>query len=182
MTEEIIISGFGGQGIMLTGQLITYAGMLENKQVSWIPSYGPEMRGGTANCSIIISDDPIGTPIVSEPTAVVAMNVPSFEKFEPALQPGGVLLINSSLVERVATRTDIMAYQIPANNIAGELGNSRVANMVILGALITAIGSVQTKSVMKAFVKTFAKKPELVSINDRAILLGAQYFTTLTNC
>lgn len=182
MTEEIIISGFGGQGIMLMGQLITYAGMLENKQVSWIPSYGPEMRGGTANCSIIISDDPIGTPIVSEPTAVVAMNLPSIEKFEPALQPGGVLLINSSLVEHAATRTDIMVYQIPANNIAGELGNSRVANMVILGALITAIGSVQTKSVMEAFVKTFAKKPELVSINDQAILLGAQYLTRLTNC
>lgn len=182
MTEEIIISGFGGQGIMLMGQLITYAGMLENKQVSWIPSYGPEMRGGTANCSIIISDDPIGTPIVSEPTAVVAMNLPSIEKFEPALQPGGVLLINSSLVERAATRTDIMVYQIPANNIAGELGNSRVANMVILGALITAIGSVQTKSVMKAFTKTFAKKTELVSINDQAILLGAQYLTRLRNC
>ncbi|MDF2636084.1 MAG: pyruvate/ketoisovalerate oxidoreductase, gamma subunit [Pelosinus sp.] len=181
MTEEIIMSGFGGQGIMLMGQLITYAGMLENKEVSWIPSYGPEMRGGTANCSIIISDDPIGTPIVSEPTAVVAMNSPSVEKFEPSIQSGGVLVINSSLVEHVITRADIRVYQIPANNIAGELGNSRVANMVILGALVTAIGTVQTKSVMTAFAKTFVKKPALLSINEQAILRGAQYLTTLKN-
>lgn len=174
MTEEIIMSGFGGQGIMLMGQLITYAGMLENKQVSWIPSYGPEMRGGTANCSIIISDDPIGAPTIAEPTAVVAMNLPSIEKFEPVIQPGGVLIINSSLVERTSTRSDIKVYQVPANDIAVELGNSRVANMVIVGALVAAIGTVQSESVIKAFAKLFARKPELLSINEKAILRGTQ--------
>jgi 2-oxoglutarate ferredoxin oxidoreductase subunit gamma len=177
MTEEIIIAGFGGQGIMLMGQLMTYAGMLENKQVSWIPSYGPEMRGGTANCSIIISDDPIGAPIISEPTTVVAMNLPSVEKFESAIQPKGVLIVNSSLVEYTAMRTDISIYQIPANNIAEELGNIRVANMVILGALVSVIGIVQSESVIKAFSKIFASKPELLSINEQAILHGAQYIT-----
>jgi 2-oxoglutarate ferredoxin oxidoreductase subunit gamma len=177
MTEEIIIAGFGGQGIMLMGQLMTYAGMLENKQVSWIPSYGPEMRGGTANCSVIISDDPIGAPIVSEATAVVAMNLPSIEKFESVLQPGGVLIVNSSLIEYTTSRTDISVYQIPANNIAEELGNSRVANMVILGALVAAIGIVQSDSVIKAFAKVFVKKPELLSINEQAIQYGAQYIT-----
>jgi 2-oxoglutarate ferredoxin oxidoreductase subunit gamma len=177
MTEEIIIAGFGGQGIMLMGQMMTYAGMLENKQVSWIPSYGPEMRGGTANCSIIISDDPIGAPIVTEPTAVIAMNLPSVEKFESVIQPDGVLIVNSSLVEYTPTRTDISVYQIPANNIAEELGNSRVANMVILGALVTAIGIVQSESVIKAFAQIFVKKPELLPINKQAILSGAQYIT-----
>jgi 2-oxoglutarate ferredoxin oxidoreductase subunit gamma len=100
MTHEIVMAGFGGQGVMLMGQLMTYAGMLEGKHVSWIPSYGPEMRGGTANCSVIISDEPIGAPIVSEPTTVVAMNLPSLDKFEPVLQAGGNLIINSSLIER----------------------------------------------------------------------------------
>ncbi len=177
MTAEIIIAGFGGQGIMLMGQLMTYAGMLENKQVSWIPSYGPEMRGGTANCSVIISDDPIGAPIVSEATAVVAMNLPSIEKFESALQPGGVLIVNSSLIEYTVSRNDISVYQIPANSVAAELGNSRVANMVILGALVAAIDIVQPDSVIKAFAKVFTKKPELFSINEQAILYGARYIT-----
>ncbi|GMA99600.1 2-oxoacid:acceptor oxidoreductase family protein [Pelosinus sp. IPA-1] len=181
MTEEIIISGFGGQGIMLMGQLLAYAGMLENKQVSWIPSYGPEMRGGTANCSTIISENPIGAPTVSEPTAVVAMNLPSIEKFETAIQPGGILIINSSLVEWNATRTDLRVYQIPANEISLEFNNSRVSNMVILGALVTAIGTIQSESVIKAFAKIFAKKTEILWMNEQAILRGSQYITALMN-
>ena len=174
MTEEIIMSGFGGQGIMLMGQLIAYAGMIENRQVSWIPSYGPEMRGGTANCSIIISDEPIGAPTISEPTAVVAMNLPSIEKFEPVIQTGGVLIINSSLVQYTSSRNDIKVYQVPANDLAAELGNVRVANMIIVGALVAAIGTVQSESVIKAFAKLFAKKPQLLSINEKAILQGTQ--------
>ena len=175
MTSEIIMAGFGGQGIMLIGQLLTYAGMIENKQVSWIPSYGPEMRGGTANCSVIVSDDPIGAPIVTEPTALIAMNLPSLDKFEPQLQPGGVIIINSSLIEREIKRSDIRAYKIPANEVASELGNSRVANMVVLGALIEATGAVSKESVNKAFAKMFAKKPELLEINSQAINRGATY-------
>jgi 2-oxoglutarate ferredoxin oxidoreductase subunit gamma len=173
MTHEIVMSGFGGQGVMLMGQLMTYAGMLENKQVSWIPSYGPEMRGGTANCSVIISDEPVGAPIVSEPTTVVAMNLPSLDKFEPTLQAGGNLIINSSLIERGAKRSDVNVYLVPSNDIANELGNTKVANMVVLGAIIAATKAVSQESVLKAFAKMFAKKPELLAINEQAIKRGA---------
>lgn len=175
MTHEIIMAGFGGQGVMLMGQLLTYAGMIENKQVSWIPSYGPEMRGGTANCSVIIADEPIGAPIVSEPNLVIAMNLPSLDKFEPLLQPGGILIINSSLIERGAKRSDITTYQIPANEIAAELGNTKTANMVMLGAIIGAAQVVSADAVLKAFAKMFAKKPELLAINESAIRRGMQY-------
>jgi 2-oxoglutarate ferredoxin oxidoreductase subunit gamma len=175
MTQEIIMSGFGGQGVMLMGQLLTYAGMIEEKNVSWIPSYGPEMRGGTANCSVIISDDPIGAPIVSEPNAVVAMNLPSIGKFEPALQPGGVMIINSSLVNKGASRADIKSYEVPANDIAVELGNVKVANMVILGALVAASNAVKGESLVQAFAKVFAKKPQLLSINEQAIQRGMEF-------
>jgi len=178
MTHEIIMAGFGGQGVMLMGQLITYAGMLENKYVSWIPSYGPEMRGGTANCSVIVSEEPIGAPIVNEPTAVVAMNLPSLDKFEPLITPGGILIINSSLIERGPKRTDIKAYQLPSNDIASELGNMKVANMVVLGAVIAATGAVSHESVMKAFAKMFAKKPGLLAINEKAIQRGAEFIAS----
>jgi 2-oxoglutarate ferredoxin oxidoreductase subunit gamma len=174
MTHEIIIAGFGGQGVMVMGQLLTYAGMLEGKSVSWIPSYGPEMRGGTANCSIIISDEPIGAPIVTEASAVVAMNLPSLDKFEPALKKDGILLINSSLIERDAERTDISAYKVAANDIANELGNAKVANMVALGALVAATGAVDAASVLQAFEKMFAKRPELLEINRSALTAGAK--------
>jgi 2-oxoglutarate ferredoxin oxidoreductase subunit gamma len=174
MTYEIVMAGFGGQGVMLMGQLITYAGMLENKHVSWIPSYGPEMRGGTANCSVIISDEPIGAPIVSEPATVVAMNLPSLEKFEPTLQAGGTLIINSSLIERNANRSDVKVYYVPSNDIAGELGNTKVANMVVLGAVIAITGAVTCESVLKAFAKMFAKKPGLLAVNEEAIRRGSE--------
>lgn len=174
MIHEIVMAGFGGQGVMLIGQLMTYGGMLANKQVSWIPSYGPEMRGGTANCSVIVSDEPIGAPIVSEPTAVIAMNLPSLDKFEPLLVPGGILIINSSLIERKAKRDDIQVHYVAANDIAAELGNSKVANMVVLGALLAATNAVDSESVLKAFGKMFAKKPELLSINQQALNRGAQ--------
>ena len=174
MIHEVIMAGFGGQGIMLIGQLLTYGGMLANKQVSWIPSYGPEMRGGTANCSVIVADEPIGAPIVTEPTAVIAMNLPSLDKFESSIVTGGVLIINSSLIERKATRDDIHVYYVPANDIATELGNAKVANMVILGALLAATKVVDNDSVLKAFTKMFAKKPELLAINKQALLHGSQ--------
>lgn len=180
MTNEIIMSGFGGQGIMLMGQLITYAGMLENKNVSWIPSYGPEMRGGTAYCSIIISDDPVGAPIVTEPTIVVAMNLPSLDKFESSLRPGGTLIINSSLIERDANRTDIKVFKVPANDIASELGNNKVTNMVVLGSIIEATKSVAAESVLKAFAKMFAKKPSLLEINETALRRGADYILDIS--
>jgi len=175
MIHEMIMAGFGGQGVMLMGQLLTYAGMLDNKQVSWIPSYGPEMRGGTANCSVIISDEPIGSPIVTEPTLVVAMNLPSMDKFESALQPGGVLIVNSSLIKREAKRDDIKVIKVPANDMAADLGNIKTANMVIVGVLIGATGIVPEETVLKAIAKMFAQKPELLEINKQAIQRGRQF-------
>jgi len=114
MNKEMIFAGFGGQGVMLMGQILAYAGMLEGQQVSWFPAYGPEMRGGTANCSVFIGDEPVGTPIVTDPSVVVAMNLPSLDKFESALPAGGTLLINSSLIDRKPHRTDVKTYFIPA--------------------------------------------------------------------
>ena len=128
MNKEMIFAGFGGQGVMLMGQILAYAGMLEGQQVSWFPAYGPEMRGGTANCSIIIGDEPVGTPIVTEPSVVVAMNLPSLDKFEPMLPVGGTLLINSSLIDRKPHRTDVKTHFVLCNDIAQELGNLKVAN------------------------------------------------------
>ena len=175
MNHEIIMAGFGGQGVMLIGQLMTYGGMLAQKQVSWIPSYGPEMRGGTANCSVIVADEPIGSPIVTEPTAVIAMNLPSLDKFESALLPGGVLIINSSLIVKKSGRTDITAYYVPANNLAHELGNAKAANMVMLGALLAATNAVDTEPLLKALEKMFAKRPELLDINKQALQRGYQH-------
>lgn len=172
MRQEIIIAGFGGQGVLLMGQILTLAGMLEDKHVSWIPSYGPEMRGGTANCSVIISDEPIGSPVVYEATAVVVMNLQSLNKFEAAVQPKGVLIINSSLIEKAAKRDDIEVYRVPVNDIAAELGNAKMANMVGLGALIAATGAIQSESLYKAFAKKFAAKPGLLTANKEAIQRG----------
>ncbi len=139
MQTEIILSGFGGQGIMFAGQILTYAAMDAGKEVTWIPSYGPEMRGGTANCTVVIADEEIGSPVVKNPDAVLAMNLPSLDKYEPMVKPGGVLVINSSMVDRPARRTDISVVSIPCNEIAEELGNARLANMVAAGALLAGM-------------------------------------------
>jgi 2-oxoglutarate ferredoxin oxidoreductase subunit gamma len=175
MSNDIVLAGFGGQGILLMGQLLAYAGMIENRHVSWIPSYGPEMRGGTANCSVIIADEPVGSPIVTEPNLVVAMNLPSLDKFELALQSGGILIINSSLIQKEATRSDISVYKVPANELAQELGNLKVANMIVLGAIVAASEAVKDESALQAFAKLFAKKPQLVEINKLALQKGAEY-------
>jgi len=149
--ERVICAGFGGQGVMSMGQLLTYAGMLEGKNVSWLPSYGPEMRGGTANCTVMISDNPIGSPLIDKNgTAAIVMNLPSLFKFEGDMEKGGKLLINSSLIDRKATRDDIDVYYIPANDIAVELGNGKVANIVMLGAFIELTGAVKKESVIEA--------------------------------
>ena len=142
MEERIIIAGFGGQGVMALGQLLTYSGMIEDRKVSWLPSYGPEMRGGTANCNVIVSSDKVGSPVVVEATSSIMMNRPSLDKFEESMVAGGKLFINSSLIDRKTKRDDLDAYYIPANDIANELGNPRVANMVMLGAFLEATKAV----------------------------------------
>ena len=172
MRQEIIIAGFGGQGVLLMGQILTYAGMLEDKHVSWIPSYGPEMRGGTANCSVIVSNNPIGSPIVYEPTAAVVMNLQSLDKFGPMVQSGGVLIVNSSLIEKELKRDDIEIYRVPVSEIGAELGNPKMANMVALGGLIAATQAVEVEALYQAFAKKFAARPELLTANKQAIQRG----------
>jgi 2-oxoglutarate ferredoxin oxidoreductase subunit gamma len=168
------MSGFGGQGVMVMGQLLTYAGMLENKKVTWMPSYGPEMRGGTANCSVIIADEPIGSPVISEATAAVVMNLPSLDRFEAAVKTDGALIVNSSLIDKAVTRKDIKAYCVPINDIANELGSVKMINMVALGALLAAADVVAEESVIAAFAKKFASKPHLVATNQEALRRGYQ--------
>jgi 2-oxoglutarate ferredoxin oxidoreductase subunit gamma len=176
MTSEIICAGFGGQGVLLMGQIIAYAGMVEDKNVSWMPSYGPEMRGGTANCCVIVSDDPVGSPVVTEADAVIVMNKPSLDKYESALKPGGTLFINSSLIDKKATRSDVNVHYIPVNDIATEIGNPRVANIVMLGAYIASSAAVSKDSVIKAVEYVLGKgKSHLIPINEKAFDEGAKH-------
>ena len=136
METSIIVSGFGGQGVLFAGQVLAYTGMDHGKEVTWIPSYGPEMRGGTASCTVIISDEEIGGPIVSHPSIVLALNLPSFEKYEPLVQEGGLLIVNSSIVMTRSERTDIDVVYVNANEIATEMGSVKMMNMAILGAMV----------------------------------------------
>lgn len=174
MDERIIIAGFGGQGVMAMGQLLTYSGMIEDKNVAWLPSYGPEMRGGTANCNVLISDEPIGAPVVTEATAAVVMNLPSLDKFEKDVVPGGKLFINSSLIDKKCSRDDIDVYYVPVNDLANELGNAKVANMVMLGAFLELTNAVKVDSILEAFKKVFGEnKSHLLPINENALEKGA---------
>ncbi len=175
MQERVIMAGFGGQGVMSMGQLLTYAGMIEDKNVSWLPSYGPEMRGGTANCNVIVSSDPIGSPIITEATAAIVMNRPSLDKFEDDIVANGNLVINSSLINRKAEREDVNVYYVPANEIAVELGNSKVANMVMLGAYLELTKVVKTETIVEALKKVFGeRKAHLLPLNEKALAKGAE--------
>ncbi|NLM42428.1 MAG: 2-oxoacid:ferredoxin oxidoreductase subunit gamma [Clostridiales bacterium] len=174
MTHQIIMAGFGGQGVMSMGRILAEAGLKEGKNVSWLPSYGPEMRGGTANCSVIISDEPVGAPTVTEATAAIVMNRPSLDKFEKDVLPGGHLFINSSLIDRKATREDINVYYIPANEIADELGTGKIANMVMLGAYIKVTNAAKEETIMEYIEEIFSgKKAELIPLNKEALKRGA---------
>jgi 2-oxoglutarate ferredoxin oxidoreductase subunit gamma len=175
MTYEITLAGFGGQGILFLGKMIATAGMLEGKDVSWIPSYGPEMRGGTANCSVVVSDRRIGTPVVSHPNVLVAMNRPSLEKFEPKMQPGGFLLVNRTLIEIPHTRTDIDVSYVDITALAGDVGNPRLANVVALGALIARVPVVGRDAVIAGLTKELAgKKAAMLDLNLRALAVGQE--------
>jgi 2-oxoglutarate ferredoxin oxidoreductase subunit gamma len=168
-TTKLFFAGSGGQGVLLMGQMITYSAMLEDKSATFLPSYGPEMRGGTANCTVVVSDKPVGCPLIYEADAIVVMNLPSLIKFEPMVKPGGVLLINSSMVSQSATRTDIKVLNIPINEIAIELGNTKVGNMVMLGALVRATNVVTEDSIRQMMHKTFTgAKAALNELNERA--------------
>lgn len=179
MTEaRVIIAGFGGQGILMIGKLLAHAGMMEGKQVTWLPSYGPEMRGGTANCNVIISDELIGAPIVTEATCVIAMNLPSLDRFESSVQPGGWLLLNSSLIPRSATRPDVQSLAIPVNELAQQQGSQRVANVVMLGAFIALTQAVRKASIIEAIEDVLGPgKQHLLGFNLKALDAGMAFAT-----
>ncbi len=174
MLEEVIVAGFGGQGVLLVGELLAEAGLLEGKHVSWIPSYGAEMRGGTAHCMVAISDQPIVSPVVETPSALLIFNTPSLIKFTPQLRPHGMLVINSSLVEDPVNRRDINVYRIPASDVANELKNGQVANMVMMAAYIALSKVVLLDSFSSAMEKQLQKKPQMLPINRQAIEAGAR--------
>lgn len=175
MRHEIIMSGFGGQGVLLMGQILAYAGMLENQNVAWFPSYGPEMRGGTANCSVIITDGSTGSPVVGQPNAAVVLNLPSLDKFEPLVKSDGVIIVNSSIIDKEVQRKDIKAYRVPVTELAAELGNQKMANMVALGALLAATDAVNMETLFAAFAEKFAAKTKLIAPNKEAILKGYDF-------
>ena len=176
MHEEVIISGFGGQGALFAGQLLTYTGMDEGWHVTWIPSYGPEMRGGTAHCIVILSDDSIGSPIIRQPTIAIAMNPASMEKYEPLVRAGGLLVANSTLVRARSDRDDIKTLYVPANELAAELGNVKMANVVLLGAMLGAREILSIESVKRTLDHHIPEKRQhIVAPNKRALDRGAQY-------
>jgi 2-oxoglutarate ferredoxin oxidoreductase subunit gamma len=174
MHEEIVIAGFGGQGVQLMGQLLAKSGMEEEKYVSFLPSYGPEMRGGTTNCNVILSDEPVGSPIVSEPTSAMVLNLPSMTKFEPTVLKDGILIVNSSLIDVRSDRTDIRTFYIPANDIAHDVGNARTANMVMIGAYLALTNAVSVDSFMHCLKEAFGeRRAHLLDVNRKAIDAGA---------
>jgi 2-oxoglutarate ferredoxin oxidoreductase subunit gamma len=172
-TSEVIISGFGGQGTLFAGQILAYAGMDAGNHVTWIPSYGPEMRGGKARCTVVVSDEEIGSPIVRRPSAAIVMNIPSMEAYEPAVKPGGVLVVNSSLIDLTSQREDITVIYVPATEMATEMGNVRVANMILLGAWAVATGVLAPEQLGQALADHLPEgRQKLVPINQEALRRG----------
>ena len=176
MTTNILLAGFGGQGILFAGKFLAYQGLLEEKKISWLPSYGPEMRGGTANCNVIISDEDVGSPIVSNPDVLVVMNLPSFDKYEKTVVPGGKIFVDSTLIARKSERTDVDVYYVPATAMAREMGAPTLANMILTGKLIKETGLVAFERIEPALRKVIpAKHADMLEINLKAIKAGYEY-------
>ena len=176
MLSQILIAGFGGQGVLFAGKFIAYKGLYENKEVSWLPSYGPEMRGGTANCSVILSDAPVGSPIVSNPDILLVMNLPSLDKYENATVKGAKIIVDSTLIERKVVRDDVDAFYIPATRMANDAGIPTLANMIMVGKMIretNAISFDDMENVLKKVVS--AKHADLLEANLKALQTGYQY-------
>ncbi len=173
-TTQMLIAGFGGQGILFTGKFLAYKGLVEGKEVSWLPSYGPEMRGGTASCSVILSDDPVGSPIVSKPDVLVAMNLPSLDKYEDTVAPGGIIIVDSTLIERKIKRNDVAVYYVPATKLASDNDMPTLANMIIAGKLLKATDSFTEEGVEAALKKVIsAKRADMLEVNKKAMQIGA---------
>ena len=175
-TTQILIAGFGGQGVLFAGKLLAYKGLLAEKQVSWLPSYGPEMRGGTANCSVIISDEPVGSPIVANPDILVAMNLPSLEKYEKDVVSGGIIIVDSSLISEKVSRDDVTVYYVPATKMAKDEGFATLANMILAGKLMKACEEIGFDGVETAVSKVVPpRKANLIEVNLKAIKAGYDY-------
>ena len=173
MTTRTIMAGFGGQGVVLMGTLLTYTAMVEGKHTTFFPSYGAEMRGGTANCSVVVSDREIASPIVNQPDCIVAMNIASLNKFESRVKPGGVIFVNSSLIDRKVARDDVTEIRVPANEIAESLGNAKAANMVMLGGVVKKTGVVGLESVSGCLEKVLSERAmALLDLNKQALKKG----------
>ncbi len=174
-TTNMLIAGFGGQGILFTGKFLAYKGLTEGKEVSWLPSYGPEMRGGTASCSVIISDAPVGSPIVSNPDVLIAMNLPSLDKYESSVVSGGKIFVDSTLIDRKVNRTDVEVYYIPSTQLASDNGMPTLANMIIAGKLLEVTGGFEEESVNAALKKVIsAKRADMLETNLNAMKIGAE--------
>ena len=173
-TTQMLIAGFGGQGILFTGKFLAYKGLVEGKEVSWLPSYGPEMRGGTASCSVILSDEPVGSPIVSKPDVLVAMNLPSLDKYEDTVAPGGIIIVDSTLIERKIKRDDVNVYYVPATKLASDNDMPTLANMIIAGKLLKATDGFTEEGVEAALKKVIsAKRADMLEVNKKAMQIGA---------
>ena len=176
MTTQILIAGFGGQGVLFAGKFLAYKGMMEDKNISWLPSYGPEMRGGTANCSVVLSDMPVGSPIITNPDVLVAMNLPSLQKFVNTVVPGGKIFIDSTLIEAKVERTDVEVFYVPATQLAKDAGFSTLANMILMGKVIKETNAVRfdnNRETLESFIP--AKKATLIDINCQALQTGYDF-------
>ena len=176
MNMQILIAGFGGQGVLFAGKFLATKGLIEGKNVSWLPSYGPEMRGGTANCSVIISDDPVGSPIVNEPNCLIAMNLPSLRRYENSVVPGGMILIDSTLIEEKVERSDVSVFYVPATKMAKDEGFSTLANMILCGKLIKESADLKFENTDEALKKVIPpRKANLLDINLKALKVGYEF-------
>ena len=175
-TTQILIAGFGGQGVLFAGKFLAYKGLIADKQISWLPSYGPEMRGGTANCSVIISDEPVGSPIVTAPDVLVAMNLPSLKKYENEVVSGGTIIVDSTLISEKVQRDDVNVYYVPATKIATDEGFSTLANMILMGKLMRVCDNVGYDKVEDAVKKVVPpRKANLIDVNLKAVKLGYEF-------
>ncbi len=176
MTTQTLIAGFGGQGVLFAGKFLAFKGLVENKEVSWLPSYGPEMRGGTASCGVILSDEPVGSPIVSNPDVLIVMNLPSLDKYENDTVSGGKIFVDSTLISRKVQRTDVDAYYIPATQMAIDAGVPTLANIILIGKMLKETGLFSFENMIDTVKKLVpAKKPELVEMNMKALEAGYNY-------